>query len=384
VNVNSLVRQPDDVKKVGFKYLSLPNQSPEVMSRIDRGRGKIATLHEVAARAGVSHQTVSRVVNDSPRVAEQTRARVLRAVEELDYKPNKAARNLVSKRSTLIGVITFATHFYGPAHILTSIDQAARNFGYKILLASLLNPSPERIDAAARELIAHGVEGMIVNVPIELDPIKIHPSFRGVPTVIMDANGKNRIATVTLDNEAGTRMATQHLVQLGHTKIACVSGILRWRCGRLRQQEWRRTLHELGLASGPTVEGDWSAEGGYRATKELLESGRDQFTAIVASNDQLALGALRALHEAGLEVPRDVSIVGFDNIPEAAFFYPPLTTIDHAFDAVSRHSLEYLIEIIRDPTTLPKHRNIVPTLVCRESTDRLQRRGRNQQSRRER
>jgi len=338
------------------------------MSQIDHGHGRIATLHEVAARAGVSHQTVSRVVNDSPRVAEQTRVRVLRAVKELDYKPNKAARNLVSKRSTLIGVITFATHFYGPAHILTSIDQAARDFGYKVLLASLSDASPECIDAAARELIAHGVEGMMVNVPIELDPERIQPSFRGIPVVVMDANGKNRVATVTLDNEAGTRMATEHLVQLGHTKIACVSGILKWRCGRLRHQEWRRTLRALGLEPGPTAEGDWSAQGGYRATRELLEIGRDQFTAIVASNDQLALGVLRALHEAGLEVPGHISLVGFDNIPESAFFNPPLTTIDHAFDAVARLSLEYLIQIIRDPAIGPKHRNIVPSLVCREST----------------
>jgi len=341
------------------------------MPQIDRGHGRIATLHEVAARAGVSHQTVSRVVNDSPQVAEQTRVRVLRAVEELDYKPNTAARNLVSKRSTLIGVITFATHFYGPAHILTSIDQAARNFGYKVLLASLLDPSPERIDVAARELIAHGVEGMIVNVPIELDAVRIQPSFRGIPTVVMDANGKNRMATVTLDNEAGTRMATQHLAQLGHTRIACVSGNLKWRCGRLRQQEWQRTLRGLGMEPGPTIESDWTAEGGYRATKELLEVGCGQFTAIVASNDQLALGSLRALHEAGLEVPGHVSIVGFDNIPESAFFDPPLTTIDHPFDAVGRRSLEYLIQIIRDPAIRPKHQNITPTLVCRESTGRI-------------
>ena len=374
MNVNIFVTSVSDVKKVGFNFLPLPNQSPEVRSRNKRGYVRVATLHEVAARAGVSHQTVSRVVNDSPRVAELTRVRVLKAVEELDYKPNNAARNLVSKRSTLIGVITFATHFYGPAHILTSIDQAARSFGYKILLASLLDPSPACIDVAARELIAHGVEGMIVNVPIELDPVRIQPSFRGIPTVVMDANGKNRIATVTLDNQAGTRMATQHLAQLGHTRIACLSGILKWRCGRLRQQEWRRTLLRLGLDPGPTIESDWSAEGGYRATRKLLEIGRGQFTAIVASNDQLALGALRALDEAGLHVPGHVSIVGFDNIPESAFFNPPLTTIDHAFDAVGRRSLEYLIQIIRDPALPPEHQNIVPTLICRESTGRAQKR----------
>jgi DNA-binding LacI/PurR family transcriptional regulator len=341
-------------RRLAFNFLPLPNQSPEVGSRNKRGYGRVATLHEVAARAGVSHQTVSRVVNDSPRVAELTRVRVLRAVEELDYKPNNAARNLVSKRSALIGVITFATHFYGPAHILTSIDHAARSFGYKILLASLLDPSPACIDVAARELIAHGVEGMIVNVPIELDPVRIQPSFRGIPTVVMDANGKNRVATVTLDNQAGTRMATQHLAQLGHTRIACIRG--------------------LGLDPGPTVESDWSAEGGYRATRKLLEIGRGQFTAIVASNDQLALGALRALDEAGLHVPGHVSIVGFDNIPESAFFNPPLTTIDHAFDAVGRRSLEYLIQIIRDPALPPEHQNIVPTLICRESTGRAQKR----------
>jgi DNA-binding LacI/PurR family transcriptional regulator len=340
-------------------------------SRFFRRQSKIATLHEVAARAGVSHQTVSRVINDSPRVAQQTKLRVLQAVEELDYQPNKAARNLVSKRSTLIGVITFATHFYGPAHILTSIDQAARNFGYKVLLASLSDPSAECLDSAARELIAHGVEGMIVNVPIELDPEKIEPSFRGIPTVVMDADGRNRVASVTLDNQAGTRLAVQHLAQLGHRKIACVSGILKWRCGRLRRQAWRQTLRTLRLLPGPTVQGDWSAEGGYRATKRLLETDSKQFTAIVAGNDQLALGVLRALREAGLSVPGRISLVGFDNIPESAYFDPPLTTVDHVFDTVARHSLEYLIQIIREPALRREHRNIVPTLVCRESTGRV-------------
>jgi DNA-binding LacI/PurR family transcriptional regulator len=221
---------------------------------------------------------------------------------------------------------------------------------------------------AARELLAHGIEGMIVNVPIELNPLQIQPSFRGLPTVVMDADGQHCVPTVTLDNEAGTRLATQHLIQLGHTKIACVSGILKWRCGRLRQQAWRRTLRKCELAPSPTVEGDWSAEGGYFATKKLLAMGREQFTAIVASNDQLALGALRALNEAQLEVPGDISLVGFDNISESAYFNPPLTTIDHAFDAVAKQSLEYLIEIIRNPVLRPQHRNIVPTLVCREST----------------
>jgi DNA-binding LacI/PurR family transcriptional regulator len=135
----------------------------------------------------------------------------------------------------------------------------------------------------------------------------------------MDADGKNRVATAALDNEAGSRLATRHLAQLGHSKIACISGLLAWRCGRLRQRAWQRTLQALRLAPGPVVEGDWSAEGGYHATRKLLEIGRDNFSAIVVSNDQMALGSLRALHEAGIEVPAQVSLVGFDNIPEAAF-----------------------------------------------------------------
>ncbi len=340
------------------------------MSQIAHRHGRLPTLHEVAARAGVSHQTVSRVINDSPRVAEQTRGRVLKAVAELDYRPNKAARNLVSKQSTLIGVITFATHFYGPARILTSIDQAARKFGYRILLASLSDPSPQLVDLAARDLIAHGVEGIIVNVPIELDPVRIQPSFRGVPAMVMDADGKNRVATAALDNEAGSRLATRHLTQLGHSKIACISGLLAWRCGRLRQRAWQRTLQAMRLAPGPVVEGDWSSEGGYHAARKLLEIGSDNFSAIVVGNDQMALGVLRALHEAGIRVPAQVSLVGFDNIPEAAFFDPPLTTIDHDFDAVARYSLEYLIQIIRDPAIPREHKSLAPKLVCRQSTAR--------------
>jgi DNA-binding LacI/PurR family transcriptional regulator len=325
-----------------------------------------ATLYQVAELAGVSHQTVSRVVNASPLVTEPTRARVLDAITRLNYRPNKVARNLAARRSALIGVITFAVESYGPSHLIVSISQAARKLGYHLVLASAETSTLEEIKRCATELREHGVDGFIVILPTAQKLRALEPVFGESPVVVMGTSRHHRYTAVEIDHENGSRHATAYLISLGHREIACVSGPLDWECSSLRRQGWRRALATQKLPLGPAVEGEWSAEGGYAAARQLLDS-RAHFTAVVAANDQIALGLVEAFSERGIQVPQDISVIGFDNMPESKFFRPPLTTVHHDFDLLGATSLQYVTEAIANPKIPRRHHKIVPELVIRES-----------------
>jgi DNA-binding LacI/PurR family transcriptional regulator len=329
-----------------------------------------ATLYQVAELAGVSHQTVSRVVNASPLVTEPTRARVLEAIAQLNYRPNKVARNLAARRSALIGVITFAVESHGPSHLIVSISQAARKPGYHLLLASAETPAPEEIKRCATELREHGVDGFIVILPTAQKLRALEKVFGESPVVVMGTCRHHRYTAVEIDHEIGSRYATEYLLSLGHRKIACVSGPLDWECSSLRRQGWRRALEKQKLPLGPAVEGEWSAEGGYLAGQQLLDS-KTRFTAVVAANDQIALGLVEAFSERGIQVPKDISVIGFDNMPESKFFRPPLTTVHHDFDLLGATSLRYVTEAIANPRIPKRHHKIVPELVIRDSVRSL-------------
>lgn len=329
------------------------------------------TLYDVATFAGVSHQTVSRVINKASHVAAPTRARVLEAVSQLGYRPNNAARNLVSQRSHLIGVITFCQDSFGPSHLLISVDTAAMKSGYNTLLASITEPTVKSIKRAADDLRTHGVEGIILNVPTAVDLRSLQDVFRRIPYVATDAEAGNEISMVTTDHEYGARIGTEHLIEFGHRRIACISGPLDWRCGLLRRAGWSRTLQKYGIPEGPSIVGEWSAKGGFMAAEELIRRSAKRFTAIVAGNDQMALGVIRALSLHDLSVPEKVSVVGYDDMPEAAFFNPSLTTVTHDFETAGRTCLEFLLRRIRDPQ-LPAERLVIkPELVRRESTRKI-------------
>ena len=326
------------------------------------------TIYDVASCAGVSHQTVSRVVNKASHVAASTRARVLQAVSQLGYRPNNAARNLVSQRSNLIGVITFCQDSFGPSHLLISVDTAAMKSGYNTLLASVNEPTVKAIKRAADDLWSHGVEGIILNVPTAVDLMSLQNVFGDTPYVVTDAGAGNGITTVTTDHEYGACIGTEHLVALGHRRIACISGPLDWRCGALRRDGWLRTLRKYGIPEGPSNVGQWSAKGGFIAAEELIKRSPPGFTAVVAGNDQMALGVMRALELNSLSVPEDVSVVGYDDMPEAAFFSPSLTTVTHDFATAGSACLEFLLRRIRNPHASIERLVIKPELVCREST----------------
>jgi DNA-binding LacI/PurR family transcriptional regulator len=329
---------------------------------------EFVTLHDVAHFAGVSHQTVSRVINKAAHVAAPTRLKVLKAISHLGYRPNPVARNLVAQRSGLIGVITFCQHSFGPSHLLISLDTVAMQRGYNTLLASVTEPSVNAIRRAAGDLRAHGVEGVVLNVPTAVDLRSLQDVFRGMPYVVTDAAADHDLTMVTLDHELGAQLGTEHLIEMGHRQIACISGPLDWRCGLLRRDAWRESLQNADLNPGPWVVGEWSAKGGFDAAEELIKRHKRQFTAIVAGNDQMALGAMRSLSNHGLRVPDDVAIVGYDDMPEAAFFTPSLTTVTHDFQTGGRACLEFLLHRIRNPDGEVQQLVIKPELIVREST----------------
>jgi LacI family transcriptional regulator len=237
-------------------------------------------------------------------------------------------------------------------------------------LASAEYPALEEIKRCATELREHGVDGFIVILPTALKLRALESAFGESPVVVMGASRHHRYTAVEIDHEIGSRYATEYLISLGHREIACVSGPLDWECSSLRRQGWRRALEAQKLPLGPAVEGEWSAEGGYAAAQQLLNS-RAYFTAVVAANDQIALGLVEAFSERDIQVPKDISVIGFDNMPESKFFRPPLTTVHHDFDLLGTTGLQLVTEAIANPNTKRRHHKIAPELVIRGSASRI-------------
>ncbi|SMB78903.1 LacI family DNA-binding transcriptional regulator [Deinococcus hopiensis] len=326
------------------------------------------TIHDVARHAGVSHQTVSRVMNEHPSVAATTRQKVLDAIQALRYQPNLAARSLVTQRSGTLGVVGFGLTYYGPAQMIVNIEQAARGRGYGVALASIPELSETEIERAVLELRRQNVDGILLITPLRgADAERIRSLCGSVPFVLVDTTESSGVPGVTIDQKAGACLAAQHLVSLGHQRVALLSGPSRWHDARLRLEGWREALSEAGLTPAAVLEGDWSAGSGFGLTQELLAA-RTPFTGLLVGNDQMALGALWALHERGVAVPDDVSIVGFDDIPESRFFHPPLSTVRQDFAALGSLSLAALLEAIESPTSSRPAHVLTPELLVRAST----------------
>ena len=326
-------------------------------------------MHDVARLAGVSHQTVSRVINDHPSVSQSTRARVLEAMSQLDYRPNTAARSLVTNRSRRIGVISFDARYFGPGSTLHAIEIAAREAGYGISLASLSDLTDEDAAAAVAALDAHNVDGLIVIAPTRSAIEAVRGVADRVPLVALESEFRPDRPVVAVDQLRGAQLATQHLLELGHRTVFHIAGPSDWREAELRVEGWRDALAEAGVRTPPLLRGDWSPASGYRIGRQLVE--RSDVTAVFAANDQMALGVLRAFSEHGIDVPADCSIVGFDDIPEAEYFIPPLTTVRQNFDEVGRAGLQALVAEMERPDPVRRARTpvlIPPMLILRAST----------------
>jgi len=326
-----------------------------------------AIMHDVARLAGVSHQTVSRVLNGHPNVRPETRERVLEAIRRLNYRPNALARGLVTRRSQTIGVISFDTRLFGPASTLLAIEHAARAAGYTITISSLANLDASSVRSAVDALAGQSVDGVIVIAPRESAARGLRDLRPGLPVVAVEAGYGGEIPVVSVDQFAGARLAVDHLLSLGHRTVWHVAGPADWLEARERVEGWQASLTGAGVAAPPALRGDWSPDSGYQAGLELAAN--PDVTAVFAANDQMALGVLHAFYERGVRVPADVSVVGFDNIPEAAFLIPSLTTVHQDFEELGRRGLKLLVDIMdegHDAADAPSR--VPPALVTRQST----------------
>ncbi|MCL4876349.1 MAG: LacI family DNA-binding transcriptional regulator [Anaerolineae bacterium] len=329
---------------------------------------KRVTQNDVALAAGVSSQTVSRVINNHPYVSEEIRKRVLDAIRQLDYRPNRAARILAIQRSFMLGIITYGIHHYGPVQMMYNVEQTARARGYSVTFQTIPELSIQEIRPAIENFRDHIVDGIVLIAPVAgADYEDLVQLCNGTPLVIIDAELGKPIPSVVIDQREGSRLVTQHLIDLGHQQLCEIHGPLNWFGAMARHESWRVTLLAAGLEPGPCVGGDWTARSGYEAAYTLLNQGA-KFTGLVVGNDQMALGAIHALNEYGLRVPDDISVVGFDDVPESAYWAPPLTTIRQNFAALGEQSVEYLVARIENPQTPLHQRLLYPQLIERRST----------------
>ncbi|MFF5477128.1 LacI family DNA-binding transcriptional regulator [Streptomyces sp. NPDC012935] len=323
-------------------------------------------MADVARLAGVSSQTVSRVSNGFPGVNEQTRQQVLAAMREVGYRPNSAARALRRGEFRTLGVITFSLSTMGNIRTLEAIATSAAQHGYAVTLLPVAVPTQDEVNGAFSRLGELAVDAVIVIMEIHLLDAATVSLPPGVQVVVADSDAGDRYTVVDTDQAGGARDAVRHLLDLGHDTVWHLAGPEDSFAAQRRANAWRGALTEAGAAPPPLVRGDWSAESGYRAGLRLAE--QPDCTAVFAANDQMALGLLRALHERGRTVPDDVSVIGFDDIPESASFLPPLTTIHQDFAEVGRLCVEGVLSKMRHGG--PDHgTTLVPTrLVGRRST----------------
>jgi len=338
---------------------------------------KRPTIKQVAKVAGVSTQTVSRVINERPDVARETRERILTTINELGYQPSALARSLIQQRSYTLGVVTAGLKHIGPSRTLNGITSAAEEAGYSLLLKELPHFDTEDVVPIFQALLSRHVDGIIWAVP-EIGENRNWVSQQSldlkIPIVYLAMEPKQNISTVSIDNYLGGRIAMSHLLEQGYQRIGHISGPLDWWEARQRVAAWKDALQAAGLEARDEhcVDGNWSPASGGLAIEKLFEQypGMD---AVFAGNDQMALAVIQVACQRGMKIPEDLGIVGFDNIPESAFFYPPLTTIQQDQQTVGKVAVEETIKLIEsawqglDPVE-PQSIKLTPTLVVRQSS----------------
>lgn len=303
-------------------------------------------MGDVARLAGVSSQTVSRVSNGFAGVNEDTRRQVLAAMRELGYRPNSAARALRRGEFRTLGVITFSLSTLGNIRTLDAIATSAAREGYAVTLLPVAVPTQDEVNGAFSRLGELAVDAVIVIMEVHLLDAATVSVPPGVQVVVADSDAGDRYTVVDTDQAGGARDAVRHLLELGHGTVWHLAGPEDSFAAQRRANAWRATLDEAGRPAPPLVRGDWSAESGYRAGLRIAEQA--DCTAVFVANDQMALGLLRALDERGRRVPEDVSVVGFDDIPEAASFLPPLTTVHQDFAEVGRLCVRGVLSKMRE------------------------------------
>lgn len=326
---------------------------------------RAASMYDVARLAGVSHQTVSRVINENASVSQSTREKVQAAMTQLNYRPNRAARSLATARTKLLGVLASDTGQFGPASLMHAIEHSSREAGYFAVASSVDGQSRSSIAEGMTQLLELGVEALIVVAP-QAAVLDVAKSLSmNLPMVTIDSSNRMDVFTVAVDNYSGARLAVRHLIEAGHKKILHIRGPIGWVEAEARIKGYRDELEAHGLAPLEVVQGDWSSQTGYLVGQQLA-SRTQEFTAVFVANDHMVLGLLHAFKETGISVPSDVSVIGFDDLPDAAHFEPPLTTIRQNFHEVGRRAVALLLDELTGVESI-RHEQILPQLVVRAS-----------------
>jgi LacI family transcriptional regulator len=334
------------------------------------------TITQVAREAGVSTQTVSRVINNRPDVSAQTRERVESIISRLGYQPNAIARSLTRRRSHTLGVVATGLEYFGSSRTLVGIEQAAVEKGLSLLLCLLHEPATDSGERVLKSLLARQVDGIIWAVP-EIGHNRawlqmVVPQLK-VPMVFLSMAPRPGLPVVTMDNRGGGQLAVEHLLAQGYRQIGMLTGPDDWWEARERQAGWQAALRHAGrpAEARQCVAGDWTARSGERGLEQLLAQCPDM-DAVFASNDQMALGLLKAARHLGRRVPDDLAVVGFDDIPEAAFFYPPLTSVRQELTelgAQAVHTLARRLEAASgNSETPPEPQRLAARLIVRASS----------------
>jgi DNA-binding LacI/PurR family transcriptional regulator len=324
---------------------------------------KKANIYDVATLAGVSHQTVSRVLNHHPSLKPETRAKVEKAIAQLDYRPNQAARQLVTSKSKMIGVLVVGSHLYGPAAIRNAMEIEARAAGYTLISISVLAQEPESWRAGIEQLQRLNIDGVITIALPSAIIGEIKKKLPNTELVVVDTEPAKNYDVVNIDNQVGGRIATEYLIELGHTSIAHITGPKGAYEAEMRRLGYEEAMKKAKLKA-LVISGDWTIATGFKAGEEIIKS---KVTAVFCANDHLAIGLSRALTQKKVRIPQDVSVIGFDNIPESEFLGTSLTTIKQDFDALGKESITKVLTQLKE-STKTETLMIKPTLIMREST----------------
>jgi len=318
------------------------------------------------------------VINGRPDVAAETRQRVLKAIEQLGYQPNALARSLIRRRSHTLGVVTAGLTYIGPAYTLNGITDQAEAMGYSLLLKVLPHFEADETMPILDALLARQVDGVIWAVP----EVGSNHAWMGerlpvlpVPIIFLTMHPQPEVSVVAVDNYLGGRIATEHLLQQGYRRIGHIAGPMAWWESRQRMAGWRDALAEAGISVDDTqwVEGDWSPKSGEEAILRLLEQ-YPNMEALFVANDQMAFGVLSVACRKGLRIPRDLAVVGFDGVPEAAYLWPPLTTVHQDLYALGRTAVQRVVAMIEASQHLDEEMRtadviwLKPQLIVRESS----------------
>ena len=324
-------------------------------------------IYDVAKRAGVSHMTVSRVLNGHPNIRDTTREKVDSAIRALGYQRSASARALALRSAMRLGALVDSPVEYGPNSMLRSFELAARDAGYSVGSFTTSDGEERGADAALETLLSQDVDGLCVIAPRVSSLRTLARRNLSVPTILLVPEEVAGATTAAVDQYAGARLAVGHLLELGHRRIAHLAGPADWHDARERERAWRDTMAGSGLEADLVGEGDWTADSGYRWAQKL---DLDRCTAVFAANDQMALGVMHGLADRGISVPHDVSVVGFDDIPDSRHYLPPLTTVRQDFAALGALAVRLLLESLAGeaPEGLTK---ISPELIVRESSARV-------------